>query len=85
VSLRDFVYIARRDTDGLIKIGSSWNPAARVMSLSHSATGKVRLLKSFRGGPADERALHERFAASCAFGEWFYPAPSLLSFIESLP
>lgn len=70
----DRVYFAERD--GLIKIGKSSQPNARVLTL------KARLLATIPGDGRTEVALHLAFAHLCVKGEWFRPAPELLALIE---
>jgi hypothetical protein len=75
------IYFAAR-SDGLIKIGTSSDPARRVQALSTGAGESLALVAVVDGGRARERALHERFADTRVHGEWFSPSPELLEFIE---
>lgn len=79
------VYFIQHGEAGEIKIGTTGgSPQGRMASLQTGAPLELRLLVSVPGGPADERALHERFAEHRLRGEWFRPAPALLHFIEGL-
>jgi hypothetical protein len=71
------VYFARQD--GLIKIGFSQNPWARMKEI-----GNPELLATFDGCYADEKDLHGRFSKSRVRGEWFEPSPDLLALIDEL-
>lgn len=70
---------------GAIKIGTTQgNPYARLRALQTGAPEPLRLLAAIDGGPLEERALHQRFAAHRlrADGEWFAASAELLAFIE---
>ena len=86
------VYFIREEgDDGLIKIGTTTgNPHSRKSALQTGNPRPLRLLVSIPGGPTEEKALHERFAAERVRSEeqigteWFRPSPMLLGFIEGL-
>ncbi|WP_368499427.1 GIY-YIG nuclease family protein [Herbiconiux sp. A18JL235] len=69
-------YLASR---GLVKIGTSSNPRARLAQIAHE-----ELLAFERGGRALEQRRHREFAACRAGREWFERAPELLEHIEGL-
>jgi hypothetical protein len=83
-----FVYFARREDTGAIKIGFSSNPARRPQEIRkrtrtrHGACGRVVLLGQYPGDKRDEAKLHTRFAQARIMEEWFRPVPELLSHIE---
>lgn len=82
--VRSWVYFARSGTDGPIKIGWSKNPTARLKELSVASPAGLSLVLAVPGDARDERRLHAQFAAHRLHGEWFNPAPELLSHIASL-
>lgn len=56
---------------GLVKIGRSLNPAARLASIRTMNASEVELLFLLPGGPDLESALHAHFAHHRHHGEWF--------------
>lgn len=70
------VYFARREGNGLIKIGWSANVPNRMIAL------KAKLIGAVPGDEDDEKSLHERFAHLRVKGEWFKPADELLAYIR---
>lgn len=81
------VYFARACVDdGPIKIGSSSDLAARVVSLGTGCPWGVDLLYAFEGSRAIEAYLHDLFAEDRIRpnAEWFRPSSKLLRYIEHL-
>lgn len=76
----DFVYFMY--CAGSIKIGYSRNPAERLRALSSMIPLEVHLLFILPGDRAEERRLHERFAAERLSGEWFKLSDRLRLFLE---
>ena len=74
------VYYVQRDSDGLIKIGTSRAVWGRLDAL-RSAHGALRLLATQGGDYQDEHATHWKFAALRVEGEWFRPELPLLDHI----
>lgn len=54
-----------------VKIGFSRKPFARMGDLMTGLSAPPRLILMFRGRPRDEKALHARYQAHHANGEWF--------------
>jgi hypothetical protein len=77
----DSVYFMR-NRDGLIKIGRSYNPEARLKAIGANVPG-VELLGTMPNGNR-EKEFHRRFAAYRAYGEWFHPAHPILALLEEL-
>ena len=77
------VYFIRR-ADGLVKIGYSHDPAARLSQLKQQHQCEMELLATTSGARAAERELHERFSAHRATGEWFRPADVLMQHIAGI-
>lgn len=67
-----------------VKIGVANNVKTRISELSVGNPDKVELLASVEGGLAEERALHEKFAAYWHRGEWFFMGGELLDYISKL-
>lgn len=78
----DHIYFLRAGQHGLIKIGVSVDVAVRIAALQTGSEQTLRLLGTLAGGPEVERAIHRRFAGSRVQGEWFWPSPDLLAFID---
>jgi hypothetical protein len=74
-SLTDPVYFARR-ADGLIKIGRSGTPAKRAHVLRSELLAVIPSVGNF------EAFLHFYFEGFREEGEWFWPEPPLLAFID---
>ena len=75
-----FVYIARAERSGLVKIGHSHNVSGRLRSLKASVREPVVLLAVLRGWRDTERALlarvkahRDKAAAHRAAGSWPWP------------
>jgi Meiotically up-regulated gene 113 len=66
-----FVYFAKADPEGPIKIGWSANPIQRIRSLNASAPSEIRLLAMFPGAKRDEWELHGELEQHRLRGEWF--------------
>jgi DNA-binding transcriptional regulator YiaG len=79
-----FIYAAKNLDSGMIKIGMSFNPRKRAVALSHTEKCQIEILGVILGTTQDEKNLHKKFAASCFKGEWFYPNPDILEFVEQL-
>lgn len=66
-----------------IKIGFSANPKSRLRSLTVSPF-HLRLIGTWPADDQkDEAAIHARFALYRLKGEWFYPAESVVKFINA--
>lgn len=77
------VYYIRRDSDGLIKIGTSRTLAKRLATLKRES-GPLRLLATVGGAHREENALHRQFADLRAEGEWFRPEIPLLEHVYAI-
>lgn len=79
------VYIARRDSDGAIKIGLSHDPDLRMVDLRR-LHGKMTMLADLFGGRPYERELLWRFREYSLpnENEWFRAHDELLSFIKEV-
>ena len=78
------VYFARRERDGLIKIGFSSVVNSRISALSGERKGPVVLVAVAYGGRAEEAAMHRKFADDAVGEEWFRPSRNLLGHIDTL-
>lgn len=72
-------YIARSNASGLIKIGRSINPKARMLSLGTGAGCNPELLLVIDGD--HERSLHRKFARLRVHGEWFSDDGSIMEYV----
>jgi hypothetical protein len=77
---RQVVYYVRRESDGLIKIGTSGSLNSRLAAL-RAEHGPLRLLLTHVGDRGREQNLHLAFTDWFAFGEWFHPGDKLLAWI----
>lgn len=68
-----YVYFIRGDITGRIKIGSSWNPLARMRSLAMCASEPMSLLMLLSEQRMSESEAHKLFAEQRIHGEWFAP------------
>ena len=79
------VYFIQHGKGGDIKIGTTTsNPHVRMARLQTGTPIELKLLVAAPGGPSEEQAMHQRFAALHVRGEWFRAEASLLGFIEGL-
>jgi hypothetical protein len=83
---RRWVYFMqeRGNASAPIKIGVSRDVERRRGELQRAERVILSVLASMEGTVRDEQALHERFSAHRLHGEWFAPAPELLSHIAAL-
>ena len=78
-----FTYFLRDEVTGEIKIGMSNAPHRRAEEMRLERNHPVSVLVELRGG-ACERHYHNRYAEHRLEGEWFEPAPAILSEIERI-
>jgi hypothetical protein len=74
------VYFIQVGSEGLVKIGHSGDPTARMRALQTSHAEALRLLGVVRGGRREELEIHRKFAGFRVSGEWFLPDMKLLEF-----
>lgn len=79
------IYYVRRESDGMIKIGTSRVAAERLYTLKN-AHGPLRLMATHGGGFKEEHEMHDRFSALriTPRGEWFRPELPLLVHINKV-
>ena len=77
-------YFIQGEKTGLIKIGESIDPMDRIMTLQVGSPDKLIMLKFVDSNTYPENELHQRFKHSRRHGEWFYPDPDLIRFINLL-
>lgn len=66
----------------MVKIGwTDVEAGTRVRQLQTGNPNELKVILRLEGGRAEERALHERFAADRRHGEWFVLSPALLQFL----
>jgi hypothetical protein len=68
---------------GLVKIGHTTDPIYRMRTIAAISPVPVRLLGSFPGKRAAEKALHEQFAPLRTHGEWFKIEGGLGDFLRN--
>lgn len=77
------IYFVREVTlDGLIKIGCSQGPAARVEQLACWSPRPLTLLASAPGDEKVEKFLHYVFADHYSHREWFHPSTDILALVD---
>ncbi|GEL75182.1 GIY-YIG nuclease family protein [Myxococcus virescens] len=76
------VYFIQAGEMGPIKIGSSRNPATRLLELQTGNPEPLFLCATSPGGVEAEQQLHEDFASLRMTGEWFRPAPELIDYVQ---
>lgn len=83
---REWVYFLEADLpEPIIKIGRASNLRTRVIAVQRSSPVQLKLIGAGNCPAGSEKLLHEAFAKSRLFSEWFSPTPDLLTFIKSLP
>ena len=80
------VYFATSKYGGAIKIGTTVNLRNRLYRFNRGRDIDMRYLAVIAGGQDEEKRLHRKFAPCRINGvvEYFWPAPELLDFIESV-
>lgn len=81
---RDFVYFIQSGANGPIKIGLARDPAERLDNLQVGNPETLSLVATLEGSFAVESFLHALFRRHLIRGEWYRPAPELLTFIRSV-
>jgi hypothetical protein len=76
---RKCVYFIRGTTTGLIKIGESIDPIARLTELSKCGSEELQLLAIIENGSRTERELHAKLSSHRVHGEWFRPSHDVLN------
>lgn len=71
MAARGCVYVIQCTLTGLVKIGWSFQPSARLRSIQADSPTILRLVVLMRGTMGLERRLHIRYAEYRAHGEWF--------------
>jgi hypothetical protein len=71
------------DLNHMVKIGHSKNVRARMREIQVGCHWNLKILKTIRGGLAEERQMHKAFASSHVRREWFYATGALEKFIRS--
>lgn len=69
---RDFIYAIEALGQGLVKIGHSGSPRARLKHLSNKSPVKLKLLGYIKLHRSAERLIHQKLKASRSHGEWFH-------------
>lgn len=74
------VYLIGVDPGGLVKIGVSVNPHARLAQIQLMSPVRLEVLATIPCGGYDmETRLHQRFAKDRSHGEWFHPSADLFA------
>lgn len=76
------VYLIRAGQTGPAKIGWAVDPIQRTAEFQTGHYETLHLLKMWKGGRAEEDALHGRFAALWIRGEWFAFSRDMLGDVE---
>lgn len=80
-----FIYFIRvRRDDGPVKIGCSWHPMDRLVSLTTWCPYPLDILATIPGDFTVERQVQNCFADLHTHREWFLPDPRLLAAVERL-
>lgn len=75
-------YIYAVECGGRIKIGYSTKPEFRFSKISSDAPFPCTFLGQWMGTKEDESALHERFASSRCYREWFAATEEIKAFLS---
>lgn len=78
------VYFIQSGSGGPIKIGLAIEPERRLSELQTGNPHELTLRASVKGGRVAERKYHRSFSEFHIRGEWFEPAPAILSEIERI-
>jgi hypothetical protein len=73
-----YVYFVRRsDGEGPVKIGCSYSPPRRLLTLATWAPYPLEVAATMPGDTRLERRFHAMFAAQHCHREWFHSSPEL--------
>ena len=75
------VYFIR--AGAFIKIGITGDILLRLTKMQSDSAERLEVLGLMDGGRADEQALHEKFRAFHARGEWYADAPDIRAYIST--
>jgi hypothetical protein len=78
------IYFVQSEHGGEIKIGRADDVAKRLVGLGTGRPDKLVLLAAAPGTLAQERQLHELFAAARVKGEWFMPTADLMALVADV-
>lgn len=78
-----YVYFIVADQLGLVKIGQSRTPMARLSTLQISSPAKLRIALAFLANPSTERTLHRVLSAHHSHGEWFRLTDQVLAVMDA--
>lgn len=78
------VYFLKTDDSESIKIGFTTNLPLRLRHIQTGCPSEVRLLASVEAGRGTELFYHTKWMRHRQRGEWFEPAPAILSEIERI-
>lgn len=79
-----YVYFIQGIDGGRIKIGWAKRPGVRLRELQTGSPVALRIVAAMPGDRSAERDQHKKWEQHRAYGEWFYPAPQLLDFINEV-
>lgn len=77
------IYVIQAE-NGMVKIGCSKRPLARLETIQFNSPLQLRLIAIFDGNGADERAIHKRFDHSRRHNEWFVPDRDVVLFLADV-
>jgi hypothetical protein len=72
-----FVYVLNAPRTGLVKIGTSLDPAGRAKQVSREIRSPAVLAAESPGSFTLEKALHRLLAKDQVLGEWFVRTPRI--------
>lgn len=78
------IYFAKRESDGLIKIGTSKNVRRRIYALQKELDESLHLLATCEGSYTAERSIHNSLTDYRIEGEWFSDCKEVRDFIDGL-
>ena len=78
------IYFVQETGSGRVKIGFSQKPSHRVSKIASDAPHPIVYWGAIEGTREDEAALHAKYSAQRAHGEWFHPDPALVEECRAL-
>lgn len=76
-ALRYIYFMRPIGADGRIKIGCSYKPARRLVTIAAHSPYELEIIGVGKGNIADEQLLHDYFAADRLHSEWFRASDEL--------
>jgi predicted GIY-YIG superfamily endonuclease len=80
-----YVYLMHDETNDLLKIGYSENPARRLKELVYGSTNTIKLIGYFPGSKTNEHIVQAKFKRQNFKREWFRNETEIIDYFQNHP